>query len=52
MFGLILYAVFVAIGLAVTSTLLSYFIFQAVRTPKQRHKQDVGLTNLASETVG
>ena len=52
MLGLILYAVFVAVGLVVVSVLLSRLIIQAIRAQQQRQEQDAGLIDLASETVG
>lgn len=52
MFGLIVYAVFVATGLTVTSILLSYFAIQALKARKPRHQEDSGLTDLTSQTFG
>jgi hypothetical protein len=52
MLGLILYAVFVATGLVVVSILLTHFIIQATKTQKRHEKQDSGLIELPSVTIG
>lgn len=52
MVGLIVYAVFVATGLTVTSILLSYFVLQAIKNRKPRVEEDAGLPDLSSQTVG
>ena len=52
MLGLIVYAIFVFIGLAVSATLLTYSIVRAIKTREQSHEQDASLTDLAPGTVG
>ena len=52
MLGLIVYAVFVFIGLAVSATLLSYSIVRVIKTREQRLEQDSGLKEFAPGTVG
>ena len=52
MLGLIVYAVFVFTGLAVSATLLSYSIVRVIKTREQRLEQDSGLNELTPGTVG
>ena len=52
MFGLIVYAVFVFTGLAVSATLLAYSVVRVLKAREQRHEQDSGLNDFAPGTVG
>lgn len=51
MFGLIVYAIVVAIGLVVVSVLLTHLIIQAVKTHRFQQEQDSGLIDLSPETA-
>lgn len=51
MIGLIVYAIFVAIGLVVSSILFSYYALQAIRTRRTRFEDDFGLNDLSSQIV-
>ena len=51
MIGLIIYAIFVATGLVVSSILFSYYALQAIRTRRTRFEDDFGLNDLSSQIV-